>query len=197
MRFRADFGGIGNHVCVYSGEATANDANGRQALNEHPPNGEDERRGAANWLSDLARVYGGWHLAATILQGIIWAGFVAWNEIGDHPNWRDTLQAVAGETWLALPAFSITSIAILVAAQKGGRIVLTFIDERRQRIRKAQAEARTEGFEEGQEAGYAKMVETLRRDPRIDAALRDNPEIRKALQELGFDLSDDEKNGGE
>ena len=41
------------------------------------------------------------------------------------------------------------------------------------------------------------MAETLRRDPRIDAALRDNPEIRKALQELGFDLHDDEKNGGE
>ena len=170
-------------------------------MNEHPQNGDGESRGAANWLSDLARVYGGWHLVATILQGIVWAGFVAWNEIGDHPSWRDTLQAVAGETWTALPAFSITSIAILVAAQKGGRIVLTFIDERRQRIRKAQAEARAEGreegFEEGQEAGYAKMVETLRRDPQIDAALRDNPEIRKALQELGFDLRDDEKNGGE
>ena len=158
-------------------------------MNEHPPNGDSESRGAANWLSDLARVYGGWHLAATILQGIIWAGFVAWNEIGDHPSWRDTLQAVAGETWMALPAFSITSIAILVAAQKGGRIVLTFIDERRQRIRKAQAEARAEVISE--------VAQTLRRDPRIDAALRDNPEIRKALQELGFDLRDDEKNGGE
>ena len=185
MRFRADFGGIGNHVCVYSGEATANDANGRQALNEHSQNGEDESRGAANWLSDLARVYGGWHLAATILQGIIWACFVAWNEIGDHPSWRDTLQSVAGETWLALPAFSITSIAILVAAQKGGRIVLTFIDERRQRIRKARAEGREE------------VVEALRRNPRIDDALRDYPEIRETLQELGFDLRDDEKNGGE
>ena len=72
--------------------------------------------------------------------------------------------------------------------------MLTFIDERRQRIRKAREEGREEGFEEGQEAGYAKMVETLRRDPRIDAALRDNPEIRKALKELGFDLHD-EKNG--
>ena len=146
-------------------------------------------RGAANWLSDLARVYGGWHLAATILQGIIWAGFVAWNEIGDHPSWRDTLQAVAGETWTALPAFSITSIAILVAAQKGGRIVLTFIDERRQRIKKAQAEARAEAFSE--------MMETLRRNPRMDAELRDDPEIRKLLKELGVDLRDDEKNGGE
>ena len=59
--------------------------------------------------------------------------------------------------------------------------MLTFIDERRQRIRKAREE----------------VVETLRRDPQIDAALRDNPEIRKALQELGVDLRDDEKNGGE
>ena len=158
-------------------------------MNEHPPNGDDERRGASGWLSELARVYGVWHLAVTILQGIIWAGFVAWNEIGDHPHWRDTLQAVAGETWTALPAFSITSVALLVAAQKGGRILLTFIDERRQRIRKAQAEARAEAFSE--------MMETLRRDPQIDAALRDNPEIRKILKELGVDLRDDEKNGGE
>ena len=162
-------------------------------MNEHPPNGDDERRGASGWLSELARVYGVWHLAVTILQGIIWAVFVAWNEIGDYPHWRDALQAVASETWTALPAFSITSVALLVAAQKGGRILLTFIDERRQRIRKARAE----GFEEGQEAGYAKMVETLRRDPQIDAALRDNPEIRKILKELGVDLRDDEKNGGE
>ena len=154
-------------------------------MNEHPPNGDDERRGASGWLSELARVYGVWHLSVTILQGIIWAGFVAWNEIGDHPHWRDTLQAVASETWPALPAFSITSVALLAAAQKGGRILLTFIDERRQRIRKARAE------------GHSEMLETLRRDPQIDAALRDNPEIRKALQELGFDLHDDEKNGGE
>ena len=158
-------------------------------MNEHPPNGDDERRGASGWLSELARVYGVWHLAVTILQGIIWAGFVASNEIGDYPHWRDALQAVAGETWTALPAFSITSVALLAAAQKGGRILLTFIDERRQRIRKAQAEARAEAFSE--------MMETLRRDPQIDAALRDNPEIRKILKELGVDLRDDEKNGGE
>ena len=158
-------------------------------MNEHPQNGDGERRGAANWLSDLARVYGGWHLASTILQGIIWAGFVAWNEIGDHPTWRDTLQAVAGETWMALPAFSITSIAILVAAQKGGRIVLTFIDERRQRIRKARAEGRAEARSE--------MAQALRRNPKIDDALRDYPEIRETLKDLGVDLRDDEKNGGE
>ena len=166
-------------------------------MNEQPKDGgDDERRSAANWLSDLARVYGVWHLAVTILQGILWAGFVAWNEIGDHPNWRDTVQAVAGEVWMALPAFSITSIAILIAVQKGGRTVLTFIDERRQRIRKAQEEARAEGREEGREEMRSEMTETLRRDSRIDAMIRDNPEFREALRELGFDLSNDEKNGG-
>ena len=146
-------------------------------------------------------MYGVWHLAVTILQGIIWAGFVAWNEIGDHPHWRDTLQAVASETWPALPAFSITSVALLVAAQKGGRILLTFIDERRQRIRKARAEGHEEGRGEGREEGraetLAEMAQALSRDPRMDAALRDYPEIRKMLQELGIDLRDDEKNGGE
>ena len=159
-------------------------------MNEQPKGngGDDERRSAANWLSDLARVYGVWHLTVTILQGILWAGFVAWNEIGDHPDWRDTLQAVAGEVWTALPAFSITSIAILIAVQKGGRTVLTFIDERRRRIRKAQEEARAEV--------RAETLKTLRRNSRIDAVIRDDPEIREALRELGFDLRDDEKNGG-
>ena len=162
-------------------------------MNEQPKDGDDdERRSAANWLSDLARVYGVWHLTVTILQGILWAGFVAWNEIGDHPDWRDTVQAVAGEVWMAIPAFSITSIAILVIVQKGGRTVLTFIDERRQRIRKAQEEARAEGREEMR----SEMTENLRQDSRIDAIIRDNPEIREALRELGFDLRDDEKNGG-
>ena len=137
---------------------------------------------------------------------------MAWNEIGDHPDWRDTLQAVGGEVWMALPAFSITSIAILVAVQKGGRILLTFIDERRQRIRKAREEGREEGIEEGLEVGRevgreegreagraearSEMTETLRRNSRIDAVIRDDPEIREALRELGFDLRDDEKNGG-
>ena len=74
--------------------------------------------------------------------------------------------------------------------------MLTFIDERRQRIRKAQEEARAEGREEGREEMRSEMTETLRQDSRIDAILRDNPEIREALRELGFDLRDDEKNGG-
>ena len=62
--------------------------------------------------------------------------------------------------------------------------MLTFIEERRRRIRKAREEAHSE------------MLEILRRDPRIDAEIRNNPEIRKALQDLGVDLHDNEKNGG-
>ena len=64
--------------------------------------------------------------------------------------------------------------------------MLTFIEERRQRIRKAREEGRAEAFSE--------ILKILRRDPRIDAALRDDPEFRKELQELGFDIRDEEKN---
>ena len=64
--------------------------------------------------------------------------------------------------------------------------MLTFIEERRQRIRKAREDGRAEAFSEN--------LKILRRDPRIDAALRDDPEFRKELQELGFDIRDEEKN---
>ena len=64
--------------------------------------------------------------------------------------------------------------------------MLTFIEERRQRIRKAREEGRAEAFSE--------ILKILRRDPRIDAALRDAPKFRKDLQELGFDIRDEEKN---
>ena len=146
--------------------------------------------GAANWLSDLARVYGTWHLAVTILQGALWACFVIWNEIeiGEHPHWRNAVQASATLVWQALPAFSITSAAILVAAQKGGRILLTFIDERRQRLMKVREEGREEGREE--------MVEALSQDPQIAAMLRENPRIRETLREFGIDPPD-RKNGGD
>ena len=56
--------------------------------------------------------------------------------------------------------------------------MLTFIEERRQRIRKAREE------------GYAEALAILSRDPRIDAIIRDYPEIRKALQDLGVKLPD-------
>ena len=52
--------------------------------------------------------------------------------------------------------------------------MFTSIEERRQRIRKARAEA----------------LEILRRDPRINAIIRNDPEIRKALRELGVELPD-------
>ena len=90
--------------------------------------------------------------------------------------------------------------------------MLTFIEERRQRIRKARAEGYAKGFEEGREEGRiagreegriagreegrAEILAILRRDSRIDAMIRDDPEFRATLRELGFDLRDDEKNGG-
>ena len=60
--------------------------------------------------------------------------------------------------------------------------MLTFIEERRQRIRKAREEGRAEARSE--------ILAILRRNPRIDAMIRDDPEFRETLRELGFDLRD-------
>ena len=120
----------------------------------HQTNG-DENGGHESWLSSLARIYGPWHLGITAIQGIVWAAFVYWNESGKHAYWADMAQVVGEKTWVALPAFFITSAIILVIIQKGGRMVLTFVDERRKRIEKAQAEARAEGREEGRMEGRA------------------------------------------
>ena len=72
--------------------------------------------------------------------------------------------------------------------------MLTFIEERRQRIRKAWEEGYAEGLEEGRIAGLeearAEFLAILRRDPRMDAMIRDDPEFRETLRELGFDLRD-------
>lgn len=175
-------------------------------MNNRPQDGEDERRSAPNWLSELARVYGVWHLTVTILQGIVWAGFVAWTESGVDQPWSDTLRVVGSQVWPALTAFSITSVAILVAVQKGGRIVLTFIDERRQRIRKARAEAheegraegreegREEGRVEGREEGQAETLHALSLDPRTATLLREDPKIREILRERGIEPPD-QRNG--
>ena len=157
-------------------------------MNNRTKDGEDEPRSAPYWLSELARVYGAWHLAVTILQGIVWAVFVAWTEFGGGQSWSLALREVGSLVWPALTAFSITSIAILVAAQKGGRIVLTFIDERRQRIRKAR--------EEGQEEGQAKTIHVLSLDPRIDELLREDPKVREMLREHGIEPPD-QRNGGD
>ena len=153
-------------------------------MNNRTKDGEDEPRSAPYWLSELARVYGAWHLAVTILQGIVWAVFVAWTEFGGGQPWSLALREVGSLVWPALTAFSITSIAILVAAQKGGRIVLTFIDERRQRIRKAREE------------GQAKTIHVLSLDPRIDELLREDPKVREMLREHGIEPPD-QRNGGD
>ena len=125
-------------------------------------NGGDENRGHESWLSSLARIYGPWHLGITAIQGIMWAAFVYWNESGKHAYWADTAQVVGEKTWVALPAFFITAAIILVIIQKGGRMVLTFVDERRKRIEKAQAEARAEGREEGRAEGRAEVRAEVR-----------------------------------
>ena len=145
-------------------------------MNNRTKDGEEEPRSAPYWLSELARVYGAWHLAVTILQGIVWAVFVAWTEFGGGgQRWSLALREVGSLVWPALTAFSITSIAILVAAQKGGRIVLTFIDERRQRIRKAREEAHAEGREEGRVEGRTETIHELRNlDPRIADLFREH-----------------------
>ena len=124
-------------------------------------NNGDENRGHESWLSSLARIYGPWHLGITAIQGIVWAAFVYWNESGKQAYWADTAQVVGEKTWAALPAFFITSAIILVIIQKGGRMVLTFVDERRKRIEKARAEAHAEGREEGRAEVRAEVREAL------------------------------------
>ena len=124
----------------------------------HRTNG-NENRESESWLSSLARIYGPWHLGITAIQGIVWAAFVYWNEGGKHAYWADIAQTVGEKTWVALPALFITSAIILAAIQKGGRMVLTFMDERRKRIERARAEAREEALEEA----YAKWADWNRR----------------------------------
>ena len=120
----------------------------------HRTNGNENREGES-WLSSLARIYGPWHLGITAIQGIAWAAFVYWNESGKHAYWADIAQTVGEKTWVALPALFITSAIILAAIQKGGRMVLTFVDERRKRIEKARAEGREEGRVAGHAEGHA------------------------------------------
>ena len=56
--------------------------------------------------------------------------------------------------------------------------MLTFIDERRQRIRKA--------HQEGREEGSADVFHALSLDPRIAALFREDPKIRQTLREFGI-----------
>ena len=147
-------------------------AGGRPNMNNET-NGE-ENRTQENWLSSVARIYGTWHLAITAMQSAAWAAFVYWNASGESVAWADAVQAVGEKSWPAIPAFFITSAMVLAAIQKGGRMVLTFMDERRKRIEKARAEARAEGIGEGRVEGrveaYAEWTEWNRR--REDAEKR-------------------------
>jgi len=76
--------------------------------------------------------------------------------------------------------------------------MLTFIEERRQRIRKAREEGFAEGFEEGRKEGRAEVREERRKeiirilssDPRIAELSRKNPKIREKLRELGIETPD-------
>ena len=73
--------------------------------------------------------------------------------------------------------------------------MLTFIEERRQRIRKAREEGFAEGFEEGRKEGLAEVreerhkeiIRILSSDPRIAELSRKNPKIRERLRELGIE----------
>ena len=61
--------------------------------------------------------------------------------------------------------------------------MLTFIDERRQRLRKAHQEGR----EEGRAEGSAEAIRALSLDPRIAAILREDPKVRETLRERGIE----------
>ena len=60
--------------------------------------------------------------------------------------------------------------------------MLTFIDERRQRLRKAR--------EEGRKKGRADAFRALSLDPRIAALFREDPKVRQTLRELGIEPPD-------
>ena len=105
---------------------------------------DDENRTQESWLSSLARIYGSWHLGITAMQSAAWTVFVYWNASGEYDAWADAIEMAGEKSWPAIPAFFITSAIILAAIQKGGRMVLTFMDERRKRIEKAREEVREE-----------------------------------------------------
>ena len=127
-------------------------------MNRHANDDENrEGRTAENWLSTIARVYGSWHLTITAIQIAVWTAFVYWNESGKRDDWADVVQTTVGEVAVVVPAASILSIIILAGIQKGGGIMVTFMDKRRKRIETA----REEGREEGREEMRAEMREEI------------------------------------
>ena len=116
---------------------------------------DEENRTEEGWLSSVARIYGTWHLAITAMQSAAWTAFVYWNESGKHDAWADAVQTAGEKALVGVPAFFITAAIILVAIQKGGRMVLTFMDERRKRLEKARAEGISVGIAKGISEGRA------------------------------------------
>ena len=142
-----------------------------------------ESRPAENWLTSIARVYGTWHLTITAIQVIVWTAFVYWNESGKHDALADVVQTTVEKMVLGVPGFSILSIILLVIIQKGGRVAVTFIDERRNRLKKEREEGiavgvvkgRAEGREEGRAENQAawtawnsRRIEAEKRGERFD-----------------------------
>ena len=72
--------------------------------------------------------------------------------------------------------------------------MLTFIEERRQRIRKAYEEGRAEGREEarakGREEGCREVIHILSLDPRMAKLFREDPKIREIIRGLGVEPPD-------
>ena len=68
--------------------------------------------------------------------------------------------------------------------------MLTFIEERRQRIRKAYEEGRAEARQKGREEGCREVIHILSLDPRMDALFREDPKIRERLRDLGIETPD-------
>ncbi len=144
-------------------------------MNHHANDDENrESRTAENWLSSLARVYGSWHLGITAIQIVVWTAFVYWNESGKRDDWADVVQTTVGEVAVAVPAASILSIIILAGIQKGGGIMVTFMDKRRKRIETAREEGREEMRAEMREIHAAwtdwnsRRIEAERRGERFD-----------------------------
>ncbi len=126
-----------------------------------------ESRTPESWLSSLARVYGAWHLGITAIQVIVWTVFVYWNESGKRDALADVIQTTVGEVAVAVPAISILSIIILAGVQKVGRMAITFLDERRQKLAKERAEGREEAHA-AWTAWNSRRIEAERRGERFD-----------------------------
>ena len=137
---------------------------------------DGENRTQESWLSSIARIYGSWHLAITAIQSAAWAAFVYWNASGESNDWADAVEMAGEESWPAIPAFFITSAIILAAIQKGGRMVLTFMDERRKRIEKAREEVREE-----MRAKMREEIEKALAKGRAEMRAEMREEIEKAL----------------